>query len=102
MRLCYLADATRFDGRTIRVDHATDRSTGQTRGGGVAGGNPGRAQYNQYDPNQQQIPYGGGYQGGYNGPAYGGGYGNQQYGGQHGAYPPGSGTSLKIRDNVFD
>jgi len=58
----------RFDGRTIRVDRASDRSAGGGGGGGVGGG---RRDYNQQGG-------GGGYQGGQGGGGYsggGGGYG---------------------------
>jgi len=92
---------TEFDGRTIRVDHATDRSAGGgggRGGGGAGGGYGGRGGYNQYDGGQQGG-YGGGYGGGagggagYGGGNYGGGgYGNQPYGGQQqGGFPPGPG-----------
>jgi len=82
---------TEFDGRTIRVDHATDRSAGGGGGGGGRGGGGGfggRGGYNQYDSGQQGG-YGGGYGGNYGGGSnYGGGGYGQGYGGQQGGQQP--------------
>lgn len=88
---------TEFDGRTIRVDHATDRSSGGggPRGGGFSGRGRGGG-YNQYDSSGGQQ--GGGYNsGGYGGGNYGGGYGGgsnygqQQQQQQQPQQPPGGG-----------
>ncbi|MCJ1334808.1 hypothetical protein MMC09_000073 [Bachmanniomyces sp. S44760] len=85
-----------FDGRTIRVDKASERGSGGGGGGGGFGGGGGRGGYN--------APRGGGYggggggysgggggydrggqqQGGYSGGGYGGG--QQSYGGGGGGY----------------
>ena len=54
------ANSHRFDGRTIRVDKASERGSGGGGGGGGFGGGGGRGGYN--------APRGGGYGGG------GGGY----------------------------
>lgn len=84
----FLTGSTRFDGRTIRVDKASD--TGPKGGfGGRGGGFGGRGGYGQ-----PQMPYAGGQPGAYGippnpsmyAPAYGrGGYPVQQ---PYGAPPP--------------
>lgn len=85
---------TEFDGRQIRVDHATDKTQG-TRGPGGPGGFPSRGGYNNpYGGAQQGSGYGGAYVGdfgvGAGGGSYGGGqYGSQPYGGQQGGYGQG-------------
>ncbi|PLB52713.1 RNA-binding domain-containing protein [Aspergillus steynii IBT 23096] len=56
-----------FDGRTIRVDKASERPGGRNNGGGYHG----RGGYNRPEGNGN----GGGYRGGYGGGGYGGGYG---------------------------
>lgn len=74
-----------FDGRTIRVDKASDRGSG---GGGGFGG--GRGGYG-----------GGGYSGGRGG--YGGGYGGGQggYGGGQGGYGGGGGGNWRQQGGGF-
>jgi len=72
-----------FDGRTIRVDKASERGAGGGGGGGYGGGRGGGG------------GYGGGRGGGYGG---GGGYGDRQgggggYGGNQGGYGGGGGQS---------
>jgi len=78
-----------FDGRTIRVDKASDKSGARAGGGGGFGG---RGGYNQPGGGSGEGSYGGGYGGsnyaprtqGYGGqsggwaPPYAGGYGQQQ------------------------
>jgi len=65
-----------FDGRTIRVDKASERGSGGGGGGGGYGGGRGG---------------GGGYGGGRGGYGGGGGYGDRQQGGQQGGYSGGGG-----------
>jgi len=64
-----------FDGRTIRVDRAADKSSSRGPGGGFVG----RGGYNQGDMGGQGYGSGGGYQSHY-------GQRNQGYGGQGGGY----------------
>lgn len=78
-----------FDGRTIRVDKATDRAAG----GGGGGGRYNRDNYGQgggygQSSNQGYSSGGGGYGGGYNqgGQGSGQGYGGGQYRGNSGGY----------------
>jgi len=79
-----------FDGRTIRVDKATDRAAG---GGGGGGGRYNRDNYGQgggygQSSNQGYNSGGGGYGGGYNqgGQGSGQGYSGGQYRGNSGGY----------------
>ncbi|KAI9692954.1 MAG: hypothetical protein M1822_004949 [Bathelium mastoideum] len=82
-----------FDGRTIRVDKASDRGSGGGGGGGSGGFGGGRGGYGGgrggYGGSYGGGSYGGGGGGGYSrGGGYGGGGwggGNQGYGGQSGA-----------------
>lgn len=79
-----------FDGRTIRVDKASDRTGGGGGGGGRGGGYGG---YRGGGSGYGQGGYGGGGRGGYGGSG-GGSWGNQQGGGGGGGgYAPRGGYS---------
>ncbi|RMJ25029.1 hypothetical protein PHISP_04084, partial [Aspergillus sp. HF37] len=75
----YAMNNQEFDGRTIRVDRASDRPNPRNDGGFHGGGYHGRGGYNQHDGGYNPG-YGGGYGGGYNG-GYSQGYGGGGGGG---------------------
>jgi len=82
-----------FDGRTIRVDKASERGSGGGGGGGGFGRGGGGGGYNSRGGGGYGGGgYGGGREGGYSG-GQGGGYGGGQggYGGDKGGYSGGGG-----------
>ncbi|CZR50497.1 related to glycine-rich RNA-binding protein [Phialocephala subalpina] len=83
-----------FDGRTIRVDKASERGSGGGGGGGFGGGRGGGGGYGgRGGGGYGGGGYGGGDRGGYGGQQGGGGYGGGQggYGGGGGGYSGGGG-----------
>ncbi|KAF8857004.1 RNA-binding domain-containing protein [Acephala macrosclerotiorum] len=83
-----------FDGRTIRVDKASERGSGGGGGGGGFGGGRGGGGYGgRGGGGYGGGGYGGGDRGGYGGQQGGGGYGGGQggYGGGGGGYSGGGG-----------